>query len=165
MRGELIGINSVKIQASGVEGMGYAIPISDVESIIGELMVRETREVVDEDSQGALGITGQNVSNQITQVYGITGVFIESVTEGSAADKAGLKRGYIITKFDGYTVNSITELQERLTYYKEGETKTITVQISNGSEYEEKEFQITLDNKKESLEETQQDSEQRWPQN
>ncbi len=161
MRGELIGINSVKIAANGVEGMGYAIPISDVESIIGELMVRQTREVVDEDAQGALGITGQDVSSQITQLYGIpTGVFVASVTEGSAADKAGIKKGYIITKFDGYTVKTITELQERLTYYKEGETTTITVQVSNGSEYEEKELEITLDNKKSLTDDTQNQAEE-----
>ena len=160
MRGELIGINSVKIAANGVEGMGYAIPISDVESIIGELMVRQTREVVDEDAQGALGITGQDVSSQITQVYGITGVFVASVTEGSAADKAGIKKGYIITKFDGYTVKTMTELQDRLTYYKEGETTTITVQVSNGSEYEEKELEITLDNKKSLTDDTQNQAEE-----
>ncbi|MDY3928684.1 MAG: trypsin-like peptidase domain-containing protein [Clostridia bacterium] len=151
MRGELIGINSVKIAANGVEGMGYAIPISDVESIIGELMVRETREVVDEDSQGFLGITGEDIASQISQTYGISGVFVTSVTKGSAADKAGIKKGYVITKFDGYTVKSISELQNRLTYYKAGETKTITVKVNNGSEYEEKELTITLDNKKKSL--------------
>ena len=96
MNGEVIGINSVKIAASGVEGMGYAIPISDVEEIIGELMVIETRDVVDEDKQGFLGITIADISAEAASVYGMPeGVFVESVSKGSAADKAGIKKGYI----------------------------------------------------------------------
>lgn len=150
MNGELVGINSVKIVSSGVEGMGYAIPISDVESIIDELMIRETREVVDEDKQGFLGITFEDVSSEIAEAYGMpVGVFVKSVTKGSAAEKAGIQKGYIITKFDNYSVNSGAELQNRLTYYKAGETKTITVQVHGADGYEEKELTITLDSKKE----------------
>ena len=153
MKGELIGINSVKISGNGVEGMGYAIPISDVESIIGELMVIETRDVVDEDEQGFLGITGQDVSSEISQAYGMpVGVFVSSVSEGMAADKAGIKKGYIITKFDNHTVRSISQLQERLTYYKQGETKKITVQVNSGNGYEEKELEVTLGSKKKDFE-------------
>lgn len=148
MRGELIGINSVKIAASGVEGMGYAIPITDVESIIGELMVRQTREVVDEDKRGMLGVTVQDVTSQVSQMYGMPqGVFIASVSEGSAAEKAGIKKGNIITKFDSYTVKNSTELLERLTYYKAGETVNVTVSVYNGELYESKELQVTLDRK------------------
>ncbi len=149
MNGEVIGINSAKISASGVEGMGYAIPISDVEEIIGELMVRETREVVDEDKQGFLGVTIKDISSGATS-YGIPeGVFVDSVSKGSAAEKAGIKKGYIITKFDGYTVKSGAQLQDRLTYYKAGEKKTITVQTPSEDGYKEKELEITLDSKKE----------------
>ena len=148
MKGELIGINSVKISTSGVEGMGYAIPISDVESIIGELMVIETREPVDEDEQGFLGITGQDVTSEISNSYGMpVGVFVSSVTEGMAADKAGIRQGMIITKFDNHTIRSIAQLQERLTYYREGETKKITVSVSTENGYEEREMEITLGSK------------------
>ena len=148
IKGELIGINSVKISANGIEGMGYAIPISDVEEIIGELMIIETRDVVPEDQQGFLGITGQDVSNEVSQAYGMpVGVFVSSVSEGMAADKAGIKQGYIITKFDGHTVITIVQLQERLTYSKEGETNKITVQVNSGNGYEEKELNITLGSK------------------
>lgn len=150
MNGEVIGINSVKIAASGVEGMGYAIPISDVEEIIGELMVRETRDVVAEDEQGFLGVTIADVSAEVASVYGMPeGVFVESVSKGSAAQKAGIKKGYIITKFDGYTVKTGAQLQERLTFYKAGEKKTITVQVPSEDGYIEKELEITLDSRKE----------------
>ena len=150
MNGEVIGINSVKIAASGVEGMGYAIPISDVEEIIGELMVRETRDVVDEDKQGFLGVTIADVSSEVASLYGMPeGVFVDSVSEGSAAQKAGIKKGYIITKFDGYTVKTGAQLQERLTFYKAGEKKKITVQVPGEDGYTERELDITLDSRKE----------------
>jgi len=148
MAGNVVGINSVKIATTGVEGMGYAIPISDVESIIDELMVRQTRTIVDEDKQGFLGISGYDVSSSASQMYGIpVGVFVESAMEGLAADKAGIKKGYIITKFDSYQVTNIAQLQERLQYYKEGEKVSVTVKIPAGTEYKEKEIEVTLSNR------------------
>ena len=148
MAGNVIGINSVKIATTGVEGMGYAIPISDVESIIDELMVRQTRTIVDEKKQGFLGISGYDVSSSASQMYGIpVGVFVESAMEGLAADKAGIKKGYIITKFDGYQVTNIAQLQERLQYYKDGEKVKVTVKIPDGTEYKEKEIEVTLSNR------------------
>lgn len=145
MRGELIGINSVKIASGNVEGIGYAIPISDVESIIGELMNREIREEVKEENQGYMGITGENVNESASNAYGMpVGVFVSSVEENSAAEKAGIKKGYIITHFDSNKVTSIQELQEFLRYYSGGETKTVTVQVPNDGGYDEKELEITL---------------------
>ena len=80
MNGELIGINSVKVASSSVEGMGYAIPISDVQSIIEELMLKETRDVVDSSSQGYLGIGGTDVTSEISQTYGMPiGIFINTI--------------------------------------------------------------------------------------
>lgn len=149
MRGEVIGINSAKISASGVEGMGYAIPISDVQDIIGNLMLKKTRDVVDEDKQGFLGITGRDVSASISSSFGIpVGVYVESVTEGLAAHKAGIKKGYIITEFDGYSITSIAELQDRLTYYKSGEEVKIEVKIPSGeSGYTQKTLKVKLSNR------------------
>ena len=145
MRGELIGINSVKIASGSVEGIGYAIPISDVESIIGELMNKEIRDKVKEDNQGYMGITGENVNESASNAYGMpVGVFVSSVEKNSAAEKAGIKKGYIITKFDSNKVTSIQELQELLKYYRGGETKTVTVQVPNDGGYDEKELEITL---------------------
>ena len=152
MSGEVIGINSVKIAANGVEGMGYAIPISDVGNIIDELMVKKTRSVVDEKKQGFLGITGATVSSSASQAYGIpTGVFVNSVTKGLAAEKAGIQKGYVITAFDGFSMSSIEQLQDRLTYYKSGEKVKVTVQIPSGNEYKEKEIEVTLSNRSKSI--------------
>lgn len=155
MQGNVIGINSVKIATTGVEGMGYAIPISDVGSIIDELMLRRTRSVVDEEKQGFLGITGADVSSSMSQTFGIpVGVFVESVMENLGAQKAGIKKGYVITKFDGYTITTIAQLQERLRYYKAGEKVEVTVKIPGGeSGYEEKVLKVTLSNKSENTQE------------
>lgn len=150
MKGEVIGINSVKIAASGVEGMGYAIPITDVEEIIGELMVRETREEVDEENQGFLGVTLRDISSDIAKAYGMPeGVFVDGVSKGSAADRAGIKKGNIITKFDGQTIKTVAQLQERMTYYKKGEKVTAIISVPGEDGYVEKEVEITLDSKKE----------------
>lgn len=153
MNGNLIGINSAKIATTGVEGMGYAIPISDVEKIIGDLMVRQTRDKVDAKKQGFLGITGADVTSSDNETFGIpVGVFVSSVTQGLAADKAGIKKGYVITKFDGYSVTTIAQLQERLQYYKEGEKVTVVAYTPAESGYKEKNFEVTLSNRSENIE-------------
>ncbi|MEE0866886.1 MAG: trypsin-like peptidase domain-containing protein [Clostridia bacterium] len=152
MAGEVVGINSVKIAASGVEGMGYAIPISDVGDIIDELMVKKSRDVVDEDKQGFLGITASDVTSSIATTYGIpTGVYVSSVTEGLAADVAGIKKGYVITEFDGYTITTISQLQDRLTYYKSGEKVELKVQIPGAEGYSEKTLTVTLSNRSKNI--------------
>ena len=145
MRGELIGINSVKIASSGVEGMGYAIPITDVEEIINNLMVMETRDVVDKDEQGFLGITGQDVTSEIANAYDIpVGIYVKEVESDSAAEKGGIATGNIIKKFDGTTVKTMTELKKRLSYYKAGETVTVTLMVMDGNEYKEKDVTVVL---------------------
>ena len=150
MAGNLIGINSVKISSTGVEGMGYAIPISEVMGIIDDLMVRETRELVGEEEQGALGITGTDVDSSDNESFGMpVGVYVSEVTEGLAAEKAGIKKGDIITKFDGYTITTIAQLQERLKYYKHGEKVSVTVMVKEGEKYVEKELEITLSKRSE----------------
>ncbi len=146
MDGQLVGINSAKIASTDVEGMGYAIPISNVSSTIDELMNKTTRTKVSDDESSSIGISGQDVDSSVSSMYGLPeGVYVASVTSGSAADNAGIKKGYIITKFDGQSVSSISELKSLLSYYKAGETVEITVQVSNGGEYEEKTLNITLD--------------------
>ncbi len=152
MEGKLIGINSVKIATTGVEGMGYAIPISDVEGIIDDLMVRQTRELVDEHKQGFLGIVGADVDDSDREAFGMpVGVFVSDVTKGLAAEKAGIKKGYIITEFDGYTITTITQLQERLRFYKEGEKVSVTVMVSGENGYEEREIQVILSNRSQNI--------------
>jgi len=148
MNGELIGINSVKVSSSSVEGMGYAIPISDVQSIIEELMLKETRDVVSEEKQGYLGIQPIDVTTDIYETYGMpVGIYINTVYENSPAEAAGLVKGNIITKFDGQTVKTREELISLLTYYSAGETVNVVVMVQSSEGYVEKTVQITLGTK------------------
>ena len=146
MQGELVGINSAKLASTEVEGMGYAIPISTASPIIEDLMNRTTRTKVPESQASAIGISGQTVDSTISQTYGIPeGVYVAEVNEGSAAEKAGIQTGSIITKFDGTSIESIEKLKNQLTYYAAGETVEMTVKVANNGEYVEKTVVITLD--------------------
>ena len=144
--GEVIGINTVKVNANAVEGMGYAIPISDAADVITNLMNRETRTKVSEDEQGYLGIEGVDVSSDSAQMYNMpVGVYISGVVDGGGADKAGLSKGSIITEMEGITIDSMSTLKDQLQYYKVGETVELKVQVLNArGEYTEKEVSVTL---------------------
>ena len=144
-KGEVIGINSNKIGGSTVEGMGYAIPISDAKPIIEELMQKETRLKVDEANKGVLGITGVNVEAQYSEVYGIPmGVYVSSVTDNSGAAAAGLVRGDIITAINGETVETMEELKEEMNYYQAGDVVTLTIMQGSPTGYQSKDVQVTL---------------------
>lgn len=144
-KGEVIGINSNKIGGSTVEGMGYAIPISDAKPIIEELMQKETRLKVDEANKGVLGITGVNVEAQYSEVYGIPmGVYVSSVTDNSEAAAAGLVRGDIITAINGETVETMEELKEEMNYYQAGDVVTLTIMQGSPTGYQSKDVQVTL---------------------
>ncbi|MDO5424432.1 MAG: trypsin-like peptidase domain-containing protein [Eubacteriales bacterium] len=162
MNGELIGINSVKASATGVEGMGYAIPSDTIKPILENLKNMTTRtKVSDSEEQGFMGITPYDVSDEAKELYNVpTGAYVYSVEEGSAADEAGLKRGDIITKIDGVTISSREELFDRMEYYRAGETITLTVQsVENGSNsYQEKEVTLTLGTRPDSESSTTQSS-------
>lgn len=145
MNGELIGINSAKASSSGVEGMGYAIPTSKAEPILENLMSMKTRDKVDEDEAAYLGITGESVSSEVTELYNIpAGVLVGDVVADGPADEAGLQKGDIITAFDGVTITSMEDLQNRLQYYSGGETVDMTIQTAAGGAYTEKTVSITL---------------------
>lgn len=148
MNGEVIGINSAKLASTEVEGMGYAIPISRVSDIIDNLMNQTTRTKVDSDKQGTLGIKGINVTSDVQDKYGLPeGIYVSEVTSGSAAEKAGITSGSVITKFDGKSVTDIESLQDLLQYYKAGETVDLTLQVPDSDSYKEKTVSITLGNK------------------
>ena len=135
----------MKFISEDVEGMGYAIPISDVESIIGDLMNKVTRDQVKEEDKGYLGITGVDVTSDVSENYGMPeGVYISTITEGGAADRAGLQKGDIITKLDGTRISSYAQLGDTLRYYASGETISITIQRLDDAEYVEKILDITL---------------------
>ena len=146
MNGEVIGINSNKIGGTAVEGMGYAIPITSASPIIADLMERQTRTKVAEDEVGYIGIISlQEVTSQISQMYNMPeGIYVVSVEEGSAAANAGIMKGDIITKFDGSSISSYSDLQKMLQYYAAGDSVTITVQRPQNGEYVSVELNLTL---------------------
>lgn len=145
MNGEVIGINSNKIGGTAVEGMGYAIPITSASPIIADLMERQTRTKVAEDEVGYIGISLQEVTSQISQMYNMPeGIYVVSVEEGSAAANAGIMKGDIITKFDGSSISSYSDLQKTLQYYAAGDSATITVQRPQNGEYVSVELNLTL---------------------
>lgn len=143
MDGEVVGINSAKLASTEVEGMGYAIAISDVTDTLEQLMNETPRDKV--DNHGVLGITGMSVSDEASQYYGVPeGVLVSEVTDGGAADKAGIKEKSIITEFDGKRVRSIDELVSRLEYYEPGEKVEVTLEVADGDSYKEKKVTVTL---------------------
>ena len=146
IRGEVIGINTVKVNDSAVEGMGYAIPISDVTDIITNLMNKETRTQVPAAQRGYIGIEGTDVDSQSAEQFGMPeGVYVSRVMENGGAEKAGITKGCIITGIEGAGINNMESLQEQLSYYRIGETVKLTVQFPAGQgEYEEKEVDVTL---------------------
>ena len=144
--GEVIGINSSKLVGDSVEGVGYAIPISDVSDLIENLMNQETKTKVAEADQGAIGIKGMSVSTEYSQQLNMPeGLYVSEVTKGGGAEKAGMTRGCIITGINGTTVSSKDDLQEQLQYYAKGDEVELTIQVpqSNG-EYQEQSVNVTL---------------------
>jgi serine protease Do len=146
MNGYVVGINSAKVKATGVEGMGYAIPISYAKPILEELMNKKTRtETVSEDESAYIGISGQGVTDEMASLYGIPkGIFITEVASDSPAEAAGLKKGDIITKFDGESVTSMDDLKSLLAYYAAGEEVTLNISTANDGEYVEDKTDLTL---------------------
>lgn len=144
--GEVIGINTVKINAEAVEGIGYAIPLSDIKGLLENLMNKETRTKVSEAQRGYLGIAGLDVTEESAKMYNMTkGVFVSEVTKGGGAEKAGVIPGSIITGFEGIGVDTMQALQEQLQYYRVGEKVKLTLQVpADKGTYKEETVEITL---------------------
>lgn len=147
--GEVVGINSSKLVGDSVEGVGYAIPISDVSDLIEQLMNQETREKVAEADQGALGIRGISVSDAFSEQLELPqGVYVSEVTSGGGAEAAGMSRGCIITAINGTSISSMEGLQEQLQYYAKDETVTLTIQVPQTTgDYQEQTLDVTLGEK------------------
>lgn len=149
-KGEVIGINVAKYSSSGydsasIEGMGFAIPISSVSDIISQLETMKTRQKVEEENRGYLGISGFDVTAEDATQYSIPqGIMIKQVKQGGPADKAGIVVDDIIVKFDGQSVKSMTALTDVLQYYAAGEKVKITIAYREGRDYTEKEVEVTL---------------------
>ena len=147
--GEVIGINTAKVATDSVEGMGYAIPISDASDTIQNLMNQETKTKVSEAEQGYLGIQGVDVSDESAKMYNMpTGVYISDVVKNGGAQQAGLTKGSVITGLEGTTISDMNSLKEQLQYYRVGDKVKVTVQVpGNNGEYTEKTVEVTLGNK------------------
>ncbi|MDD3338033.1 MAG: trypsin-like peptidase domain-containing protein [Lachnospiraceae bacterium] len=159
MKGELIGINAVKYAASGVEGMGYAIPISTASPILTNLMSQETRYKVADDQASYLGINCKNIASEYAEMYGTpVGIYVDSVVENGPSANAGIQKGDIITKIDGTSVTSYEELTGRLEYYAAGEKVDIVISRANGGKYEEQTVTVTLGNKSDSTADSSDDN-------
>ncbi len=144
-KGEVIGINSSKYSDTSVEGMGFAIPMSKAQPILNDLI---TREVVDESESAYFGIRGVDVTTDAAQQYNMPeGIYIAMVASGSAAEKAGLQVGDILTKFDGKDMTSYSYLQEQMQYYKAGDKVEIVISRASDGIYKEKKLTVTMGSK------------------
>lgn len=143
MNGEVVGINSAKLASTEVEGIGYAIAISDVTDTLESLMNEETRDKV--DNHGVLGITVQSVDSEVSEAYGVPeGVLVRDVTEDGVADEAGIEAKSIITKFAGKVVTTKEQLVDFLSYYEPGEDVELTLEVPDGKGYKEETVTVTL---------------------
>ena len=125
MNGELIGIVNAKSSYSEAEGIGFAIPISDVQTIITDIM--ENGAVT---GKAYMAVTVGTMNSQMAAQYSIDidqGVFVYSVVKGGAGDKAGLRLGDVITKMGDTTLTSRQDLSAALKSYRSGDTATLTV--------------------------------------
>ena len=151
MNGEVIGINSAKYSSEEVEGMGFAIPITEAKDIINNLMMmnEKTKTEVSEDEASWLGINGVAVNESNAQLYNMPqGVYVYSIVENGPAASSDLQEKDIITAIEGTGISSMDELKEQLKYYAGGEKVTLTVErLANGA-YEEVSVDVTLGYKK-----------------
>lgn len=150
--GAVIGINSSKYADTSVEGMGFAIPINTAIPIINDIVKAKT---VSEDEQAYLGITGTNVTSEYAQYYNLPeGIYVSSVTSGSPADKAGIKKGDVIVKYKGKDVTTMDGLQEKMALCKVGDKVEITVKRADNGEYKSVTCNVTLGKKSDAPEST-----------
>ncbi len=148
LKGEVIGINSNKIGGDAIEGMGYAIPISAAKPIIEDLMLKETRTKVTEENKGYLGLSPLTVVDEMAQTYGMPkGVYVSQVYEGTAAEAAGIKKGNIITEFDGNKVTTAEDLLSVMEYYSAGDTVDVMIMQGSPTGWESKTVTVTLGEK------------------
>lgn len=145
VRGEVIGINSVKYGDTYVEGMGYAIPIDTAGPILESLI---NNEAVTGTRSAYLGVYCSDVTQSVSDSYGMPlGLYVRDVVEGSAAEAAGLQKGDVITAFAGRTVGSQKELDEALQSCQAGQQVEITYQRQDNGEYREHTVTVTLGSK------------------
>jgi len=144
--GEVVGINSAKYSSGGtttsasIEGMGFAIPISDVKELITSLMNGE-----EDKSDATIGVEGYMVTETQNQAYGMPiGFYIQKTVSGGGAEKAGLEKGDIIVEIEGNKVESLSDIQDVIYSKKKGDKVKLKISYPSGRNYEEKEVEVTL---------------------
>ena len=144
-KGEVIGINVAKEAGDSVDSMGYSIPIDTAVPVLQKLINKQTRDQLSSAERGYMGATIVDVSDDAKELYNIPeGAFVYEVSEGSAAEEAGIRKGDVITAFDGETVAGSQDLIDKMLYYAVGETVVVEVQTANAGEYVAREVEVTL---------------------
>ena len=148
-KGEVVGINTAKYSSNissssaSIEGMGFAIPISNVETIIKEL-IKGNNDVI-EDEGLTLGIEGYMTTSGSISSYNLPeGFYVSKITSGGNADKSELEIGNIITEVDGNKVTSVESFKKVLNSKNKGDKITLKVKYASRNEYKEKEITISL---------------------
>ena len=150
-KGEVIGIVSAKYSGDKVEGMGFAIPITSAQDIIEQLMNdgkvtkrngKSSGEKV--AGNGYLGVAGVDITSDMADTYNMpSGVYVAKVVKGSAADKAGIKKGDVITAMDGTPISSMQDLSNAISAKSAGDKITLSVATVENS-YQAKDKKVTL---------------------
>ena len=145
-KGEVVGINSAKYSSSvssssaSIEGMGFAIPITDVRELVTTLMNGE-----EDKSGGVIGIEGYAITEQQSVSYNMPiGIYISKIVDGSGADKAGLEIGNIIVGIDDKEVTKFSDVTDYLYNKKKGDKVKLKINYISGRQYKEKEVEVTL---------------------
>lgn len=151
-KGQLIGINSAKTATTGVEGMGYAIPISDALPIIQDLMEGKNTS---SDSAAYLGIIGQNITESNSRRFNIpVGVYVSEIAADSPAAKAGIKQGMVIVGLDGKEIKTTDNLMAVLGKLNAGDMVTVNVAVNRNGTYQTEDITVKLGSKSDAEENT-----------
>lgn len=143
--GEVVGINSLKFAGTRIEGMGYAIPISDAIPMINLLMNNKASKVTEMGFLGINAETARNVTRDISAQFNMpVGIYINDVIQDSPAEEAGLKPGHIIVRFNNIKVETIDDLINILSYSKPGDEIVLGIMELQNGEYVEKSLNVTL---------------------
>lgn len=145
-KGEVVGINSAKYSSKSdsssatIEGMGFAIPITDIKDLVTSLMNGE-----EDKTGGVIGIEGYTITEQQSTNYNMPiGIYISKIIDGSGADKAGLEIGNIIVGIDDKEVKEFSDITDYLYNKKKGEKVTLKINYISGRQYKEKTVEVVL---------------------
>ena len=149
-KGEVVGINSAKYSSNAtsssasIEGMGFAIPISDVKDLITDLM-NGKGDTSESTQGGTIGVEGHMITEAQSKSYGVpVGFYIDKVNKGSGAEKAGLEIGNIITSVEDKDVTTFESMKEVISSKKKGEKVKLTISYVKGNSYKEKTVEVTV---------------------